>query len=100
MKLKQARVSKLRKEIVKIKVDASCLSCQKSFMDESDDEKIFCEVNGKEVDGDFDCPDWECNFDVFNLCGAVYASRDRQVRYVEKESTHLWHINHYMSKTI
>lgn len=42
----------MRKEIVKIKVDATCSSCQKSFMDESDDEKIFCEVSGKEVDSD------------------------------------------------
>lgn len=67
----------MRKETVKIKVDASCLSCQKSFMDESDDEKIFCEVDGKEVEDDFDCPDWECNFDVFNFCGFEVEGAER-----------------------
>lgn len=59
----------MRKEIVNIKVEATCLSCKKSFMNELDDEKIFCEVSGEEVKDDFDCSLWKCNYDVFNICG-------------------------------
>ncbi len=61
----------MRKEIVNIKVDTCCLSCKKCYMDEEDEEceKLFCSVDGREVDGESDCPLWECNFDVFNVCG-------------------------------
>lgn len=58
-------------------------------MDESDDEKIFCEVNGKEVEDDFDCPDWECNFDVFNLCGFEVEGVDRAKTTLDDKNINL-----------
>jgi hypothetical protein len=61
----------MRVEIVKIKVEARCLSCEKCYVDEDDKdcEQLFCSVDGSEVDDEHDCPLWECNFDVFNVCG-------------------------------
>ncbi|MCX6076400.1 MAG: hypothetical protein NTW78_05865 [Campylobacterales bacterium] len=59
----------MREEIVKIIVAASCLSCRKSTLHDLDDGKIYCEVSGDETSDDFDCPEWECNFDIFNVCG-------------------------------
>lgn len=69
----------MREEIVKIKVEACCLTCTKSDMKTADDEKIFCTIDGKEVEDNFDCPDWECNFDVFNVCGFEEEGIDEKI---------------------
>jgi hypothetical protein len=68
----------MRIEMVEIKVEARCMSCKKCYMDEEDEEceKFFCSVDGSEVDGDNDCPLWECNFDAFDICGITIDSAE------------------------
>lgn len=58
----------MKKENVKIRLNAMCLSCCKSTLD-SLEGKLLCEVEGIEVEDEHYCGMWECNYNLFDVCG-------------------------------
>lgn len=58
----------MRKETVKIRVDAVCLSCSKSTICELDEDKLFCEYKLEDTTDAATCEAWECNENMFDMC--------------------------------
>lgn len=59
----------MSKKTIKIKLDACCLNCIKSGLIGTLEEKLRCEVNGEEVEDEHSCCEWECDFNLFEICG-------------------------------
>lgn len=59
----------MRRETIKLKINANCMSCKKATLHGPYDEQIFCEVTQSQTTDKSECEAWECDYNLFEILG-------------------------------